>query len=87
MSSSHMSCIHSCMYFAQPAYREHRNRKRPFCSEPRPGTNLRRAKDLAARLDDGIPEPTLKPFHRERLARNKFHSIQLRLKALQKLSE
>jgi hypothetical protein len=70
-----------CRPYKSPSF------KNKLCSEPRPGTNLRRSKDLATRFDDCISEPALQPFHRERVARNDPHSVQLRLKTLQKFSE
>jgi hypothetical protein len=57
------------------------------CSEPSPGTNLRRPIDVAARFDDCISEPAFKPVHCNCLRRHNPHSLQLRLKGLQKLIE
>src|SRR5260370_40256632 len=64
-----------------------RRLKTKRCSEPSPGTNLRRSIDLAARFDDCISEPAFKPVHCNWLGRHNLHSFQLRLKGLQKFSK
>jgi hypothetical protein len=53
-------------------------------SESRPGINLRRSTDMAARFDDCISEPAFKPAHCKCLRRHNPHSFRPRLKRLQR---